>query len=252
MATGVASLSPVPAQAQGLFDLLGSIFRGVAPRPYRSEPPRLLENFPGEESEEAPPSSGGPHVAYCVRLCDGRYFPLPAKAGAPSMTPAKLCSSLCPAAKTDVFYGSQIDHAASQRGQRYSKLKNAFTYRDRFVDDCTCTGRDTTGVARVDVENDPTLRPGDIVVTAEGPRVFAGNRSTPHKVSEFAPAEDSRRVPKRLRNQLSDMRVAPEYGPANVKSGGQAPRSVGASANPALAIAPGDDAQETETPAEPN
>jgi hypothetical protein len=89
--------TPVPAQAQGLFDFLGSIFRGSAPRAYNREPPRLLDGFPGEDYDELPPrSSGGPRMAYCVRTCDGRFFPLPADAGRPSMTPAQVCSAMCP------------------------------------------------------------------------------------------------------------------------------------------------------------
>ena len=43
---------------------------------------------------------GGRSVAYCVRLCDGRYFPIQRHANA---SPAQLCSAFCPAAKTQVF-----------------------------------------------------------------------------------------------------------------------------------------------------
>lgn len=125
---------PVPVQAQGLFDFLGSIFRGSAPRAYNREPPRLLENFPGEDL--APPatrSSTGPRMAYCVRTCDGRFYPLPADAGKPSMTPAQLCSAMCPAAKTELYFGSEIDHAVTQRGRSYAKSENAFLYHLRAL-----------------------------------------------------------------------------------------------------------------------
>jgi hypothetical protein len=227
---------PVPAQAQGLFDFLGSIFRGSAPRAYNREPPRLLDGFPGEDYDELPPrSSGGPRMAYCVRTCDGRFFPLPADAGRPSMTPAQVCSAMCPSAKTELYYGSEIDHAATQRGRPYTKAENAFLYRDRLVENCTCTGTDTAGVARIDLQSDPTLRPGDIVVTAEGPKVFTGNRQTPHKTSDFVPADEQKRLARSVREQFSEMRVAPEYGPANVKSGSAPAVSIGAAANPALA-----------------
>lgn len=219
------SPAPEPAHAQGLFDFLGSIFRGAprqhrdAPLGYREEPRRLLEGFPGEDREEQiSRSGGGPTVAYCVRLCDGRYFPLPTDAGAPSMTPAKLCSAMCPSAKTRIFSGSEIDHASDERGRSYPKLENAFLYRERLVADCTCTGRDPTGVARIDPLADPTLRPGDIVVTADGPVVFKGDRKTPHRTSDFVPADEHKGTPKSLRNELSDMRIAPEAGTATVAS----------------------------------
>jgi hypothetical protein len=71
----------------------------------------------------------------------------------------------------------------------------------------------------MDIEADPTLRPGDIVVTAEGPKVYKGNRRTPHKTSDFVPAEDHRGLPKSVRQSLSQMRVAPERLRATVKTG---------------------------------
>jgi hypothetical protein len=246
-AGGFAASEPV--KAQGLFDFLGSIFRGApppryhreAPLGYREEPRRLLEGFPGrgEEPERMSPSSGGPIAAYCVRLCDGRYFPMPINAGAPSMTPAKLCNAMCPSAKTRIFTGSEIDSATDERGRSYAKLENAFLYRDQLVADCTCTGRDPTGVARIDPLADPTLRPGDIVITADGPVVFKGDRRAPHRTSDFVPAEEHRGTPKSVRNQLSEMQVAPDLGAATAVS-------VTASApdeKPALSMAPGDNAK---------
>src|SRR5690606_8721793 len=137
------------------------------------------------EEEKAPAADpGGPYVAYCVRLCDGRYFPLPRNAGAPSMNPQKVCSAMCPAAQTRIFSGTQIERARASDGKDYSSLANAFLYRERLVTDCSCTDRDTSGIAIMDIEADPTLRPGDIVVTADGPKVFKGNRRTPHKTSD--------------------------------------------------------------------
>jgi hypothetical protein len=219
-------VTPAPVQAQNLFDLLLGALRGAAPRAYNREEPRLLERFPGQEEDfhdDVAGGPGGPNVAYCVRMCDGRYFPLPHNAGAPSMTPAKVCSAMCPAAKTDVFNGTQIESAVARNGKNYSSIPNAFVYRDRLVSDCSCNGRDTTGIAAMDAEEDPTLRAGDIVVTAEGPKVFKGNRRAPHKASEFVAAEDYRALPKSLRQQVSDMRIAPERLSATVKSGTSTP-----------------------------
>ena len=246
---------PAPVQAQGLFDFLGSIFRGAAPRAYNREAPRLLDGFPRENNyEEIPSGPGGPYVAYCVRLCDGRYFPLPPNAGAPSMTPQKVCGAMCPAAQTKVFSGTQIERAVASDGKGYSSIKNAFVYRERLVSDCSCNGRDTTGIAAMDTEEDPTLRPGDIVVTAEGPKVYKGNRRTPHKVSDFVPAEDYRGLSKSMRQNLSEMRVAPERLNVTVKTGTSAPAVAAApSSAPALTMAPdGGPAMQGENPARQN
>jgi len=73
----------------------------------------------------APSINGGTgrSVAYCVRLCDGRYFPMQRRANATSI---QLCNAFCPAAKTQIFNGSQIDHAVASNGARYTNLENAF------------------------------------------------------------------------------------------------------------------------------
>ena len=40
-------------------------------------------------------------------------------------------------------------------------------YRQKIVEGCTCNGKDSFGLARIDVASDPTLRPGDIVATGD-------------------------------------------------------------------------------------
>ena len=216
---------PEPVRAQGLFDLLLGALRGSAPRAYnREEPPRearprLLDNFPGPEErvEESAPA-GGPHVAYCVRTCDGRYFPLPASSRGKDASPASLCSAMCPSAQTKIYSGSAIERAAASDGKRYTDLKNAFLYREKVAADCTCNGRDTNGVARIDTMQDPTLRAGDIIVTAEGPLVFKGSRGATRQASDFVTPDDYRNLPKGVRATLADMRIAPEAPIATARS----------------------------------
>ncbi len=229
-------ISPAPAQAQNFFDMLGRIFRGAAPRAYQGEPPRLLEGFPGERGPEEPSSGpGGPTVSYCVRICDGRYFPLPRNANSDEQ---QLCNSMCPSAQTKIFNGSQIDHAVGNDGKTYASMKNAFLYREKLVSNCTCNGRDPTGIAALDPLDDPTLRPGDVVVTADGAKVFQGERGGRRQAREFVPVEQARNLPKAMRQTLSDLRIAPERLIATARSGKPAERSVGAPANPVLTMTP--------------
>jgi len=108
--------------------------------------------------------TGGRGLAYCVRTCDGRYFPMVHHANA---NPVQLCGAFCPAAKTMVFNGSQIDSAVAANGTRYSDLEHAFAFRQKIVAGCTCNGKDAFGLARIDVANDPTLRQGDIVASGD-------------------------------------------------------------------------------------
>lgn len=175
-----------PAEAQGLFDALFGGFRRNAPEPMpqaNSYADPMLP-FGGEYRRPSGEAGFGHGTVFCVRTCDGRYFPLQRHAGA---TPAELCRSFCPAAKTAVFTGSRIDTAVAQNGTRYADLDSAFAYRDKVASGCSCNGRDGLGLARVDTKTDPTLRPGDIVATDDGLATYTGK----NKTAEFTPIKTS-------------------------------------------------------------
>ncbi|QPF84189.1 DUF2865 domain-containing protein [Bradyrhizobium genosp. L] len=114
---------------------------------------------------ERPRISTGGGQAYCVRTCDGRYFPLAATG---NQSKADTCNSFCPSAATEVVYGGSIDSAETESGKSYADLPNAFRYRDEIVAGCTCNGKDPVGLAAVKIEDDPTLRKGDIVAGKDG------------------------------------------------------------------------------------
>jgi hypothetical protein len=115
--------------------------------------------------ELRPRAASGGRQAFCVRTCDGRYFPISAT---DSQSRAASCNNFCPASDTKVVYGSSIDTAATESGKPYSELPNAFKYRTELVAGCTCNGKDQIGLAPVKLENDPTLRKGDIVAGVDG------------------------------------------------------------------------------------
>ncbi len=154
-ALGVLALVPA-AQAQDFFSALFGGFGGGRPH----GPVIRLPFFGGEFAPQNDPRprvgyySGGSQ-AYCVRTCDGRYFPVPSS---DSQSRAAACSSFCPASETKVVYGSNIDSAATENGKP----------RNELVAGCTCNGKDQVGLAPVRIENDPTLRKGDIVAGADG------------------------------------------------------------------------------------
>jgi uncharacterized protein DUF2865 len=150
--------------------------------------------------QEATRSEGG--VAYCVRLCDGRYFPIQRHSGT---TSAQTCSSICPASATKIYSGNGIDHAVAPDGQRYSELAAAFTYRKKIVPGCTCNGRDAFGLVNQAVADDPTLRPGDIVATNAGLMVYSGGPNG----STFTPISTYAGLSADLRRQLTETKVEP-------------------------------------------
>ena len=159
----------------------------------------------------APSSSGtGQYVAYCVRLCDGRYFPMQRHSNATSI---QLCNAFCPAAKTQVFNGTAIDQASAPNGARYANLDNAFVYREKVVPNCTCNGKEPFGLAKVDIKSDPTLRPGDIVATGDNQKAAlaaAANRHARSIVTENAALRTKPAQAKAAAGTASDTDERPE------------------------------------------
>lgn len=142
-------------------------------------------------SEGSRASYSGGSQAYCVRTCDGRYFPVSAS---DSQSRAASCNSFCPASETKVVYGRNIDSAATESGKSYSELPNAFRYRNEIVAGCTCNGKDQAGLAPVKIENDPTLRRGDIVAGADGLLVVGHGPDKRGASLDFSPASASVRA----------------------------------------------------------
>lgn len=140
---------------------------------------------------QASNGGGGGGQAFCVRTCDGRYFPV---AASDKASRAASCNSLCPASETMMFYGSSIDEAAGDNGKSYSALPNAFRYRNEIVEGCTCNGKDQVGLAPVKIEDDPTLRKGDIVAGADG--LLVAGRSADKRGAElnFSPVSEKVRA----------------------------------------------------------
>ncbi len=177
---------PCPASA-GIFDFL---FGGAEQQQVPLPPPVSSYAEPAAPPISAAPANpygggSGRFVAFCVRLCDGQHFPL---GHMPNATPVETCRSMCPASKTKVFFGGEIDHAVAADGARYANLDNAFVYRQRLVPNCTCNGKDVFGLAKFDPASDPTLRPGDIVATKNGFKAYTGKRG---KTAAFTPVASS-------------------------------------------------------------
>jgi Protein of unknown function (DUF2865) len=188
-ALAAAILASAPAQA-GFFDFLfGGPDKGPHPSVSSYADPSAPVTPPslGQESVRQNAGSTGHGVAFCVRLCDGQHFPLEQRVA--NATPIETCRSMCPASKTKVFYGAEIDNAVAKDGARYADLDTAYIYRKQLVANCTCNGKNAMGLAPYDLPSDPTLRPGDIVATKTGLMAYTGNPAqafTPVTLSSVA------------------------------------------------------------------
>jgi hypothetical protein len=205
---GSVAIAPRMASAEGLFDFL---FGGIQKQQQQKAPPQanfFADPF-GLNQQPAPPprpvAASGSGPAFCVRSCDGRYFPLTTRGGA---TPAQMCQAFCPASATRVFFGSTIDGAASGNGERYADSENAFGYRKALRADCTCNGRDPAGLAPVDLTLDTSLRPGDVVATTTGLVAYSGVKVGAGQ-AEFTPVASYPGLTGDVRARLGEMKVAP-------------------------------------------
>lgn len=210
MCLGALTMSlSTPASAQGFFErLFGGLRQSIeAPRQPVNVPayadPRAGQGDPAQQPQQRLRAENGPNRAFCVRTCDGHFFPVQAQ---PGMSAAEACNSFCPAAQTKLYSGGNIDTAAASDGSRYEDLDNAFAFRKQVVNNCSCNGRDHFGLARVDVKSDPTLRQGDIVATTTGLAAYTG---TKNKVAEFTPIQSYRGIPQSSRDKLSETKIMP-------------------------------------------
>ncbi|WP_158491288.1 DUF2865 domain-containing protein [Methylocystis sp. SC2] len=134
--------------------------------------------------------SGG---GYCVRACDGYYFPLVKLS---RISGQQSCEFACPSGRVQLYQGASIEQARNAKGQLYSALPAAFRFRDRLTAGCACNDPAASRAYYLGLSRrDPTLQTGDIVVGEKG--AFIYSRSSLVSVSHA-----SRQVRARLRGVL--------------------------------------------------
>jgi hypothetical protein len=187
-----ASLSLALTPSAHAEDFFSALFGGFGRRPPpQVQMPFANDDMPRYDAPRQRAAYGGGN-AYCVRGCDGRYFPAQ---GNDSESKAQSCKSFCPTSETSLVYGSNIDNATTDNGKSYSDLPNAFRYRNEIVAGCTCNGKDPVGLAQVKAEEDPTLRKGDIVASTDGLVVANRNANDRRGVAmNFSPLPESVRA----------------------------------------------------------
>jgi hypothetical protein len=187
----VASLGLVLTPSAHAEDFFSALFGGFGRRPPQIQVPFQNDDMPRYDAPRQRAAYGG-GTAYCVRGCDGRYFPAQ---GNDAESKAQSCKSFCPTSETSLVYGSNIDDATTESGKSYSELPNAFRYRNEIVAGCTCNGKDPVGLSQIKAEADPTLRKGDIVASSEGLVVANRNANDRRGVAmNFSPLPESVRA----------------------------------------------------------
>jgi hypothetical protein len=143
-----------PAAAQGLLESLFGVF-APKPQPKVFAPPRRegsqFRGYGGHQNRANPfdsrrsrpaYASGGRYKTMCVRLCDGFYFPISSSARRREFyRDAEQCQAQCDS-ETRLFYmprdAGSIEAARDQTGLYYEELRNAFLYRKKLDQSCSC------------------------------------------------------------------------------------------------------------------
>ncbi|MFG1298644.1 DUF2865 domain-containing protein [Xanthobacter sp. V3C-3] len=115
----------------------------------------------------------------CVRTCDGYFFPMASSTNSSRYAQDdQLCKRLCPGSDAQLFtYSGDIKSAVSVSGQPYMSLPNALRYRKELVPSCTCKpAGQSWAQALAGLEDETTLRKGDILVTEEQAREMSQPR----------------------------------------------------------------------------
>jgi hypothetical protein len=126
-------------------------------------------------------SQGGTFRTLCVRTCDGYYYPV-SFATSPShfYDDEQTCRATCPNAEVVLFShrtNEDVRSAATNRGQRYIDLPNAFRYRTNYDASCSCRKPGQSWAEAVG-ENRERLGRGDIIVTDEQAKQMSAPRGT--------------------------------------------------------------------------
>ncbi|WP_291851111.1 DUF2865 domain-containing protein [Bradyrhizobium sp.] len=204
--SGALMLAPGSVSAAGLFEFF---FGGLQKQRQASSQLNFFADPFGNSQPQQPapaPRLAGSGPAFCVRSCDGKYFPLTMRGNA---SPAQTCQAFCPASVTRVFYGSTIEGAAASNGERYADSENAYAYRKALRADCTCNGKNPLGLAPIDLTFDTSLRSGDIVATTDGLVAYTGVRLGVGQAAEFTPVAAYPGLTADVRARLGEMKVAP-------------------------------------------
>jgi hypothetical protein len=158
----------------------------------------------GENGTADEPSEIGT-TSYCVRTCDGFFFPVGSPDdGGDRRAHEMTCNAFCPTTETRLYIapaGSEGIKEAVSSGQNYSRLPTAFAYRNRLSKDCTCNGKTPFGLVRMPVLKDFTLEQGDVVMTGDGLKVLASQRY-PYNDKNFVPATWSKKLSANERDRM--------------------------------------------------
>lgn len=156
--------------------------------------------------------------SYCVRECDGYFFPVGVYSSASdTASHQRTCNKLCPGAKTTLYVmrsgSDKIEDAVAARGGTlYTRLISTLQRRGDTDKECSCHASGAAETPASAIYHDFTLRRGDAVMTPHGMEVFHGGAHYPYTTSDFRSLAETRDLPERTRRMLATLERASKHG----------------------------------------
>lgn len=204
---------PVVRTALSYAPVFGALAPAGEPKRAVSGSPRSVKVAPRAKSKDVAHGIIDDGTSYCVRTCDGYFFPIGNPDRDDLAAHDDACNRACPAAETSVYVapaGSRgIEDAINRKGERYEVLRTAFAHRTQTDNACRCTG--PTKQRNYSVMSDFTLRSGDFVMGADGLRVYRGDAGRTHRPRDFA-RFDASKLPANQRRAIEAMEAASARG----------------------------------------
>jgi len=88
------------------------------------------------------PQDNARYRSLCVRTCDGFYFPIGDNVGRDRLyQDARTCQARCDGEAQLYYYplnGGSVETMVDMAGRPYAQAENAFLYRKKLIEGCTC------------------------------------------------------------------------------------------------------------------
>lgn len=147
-ASSVAAFEP--ALAEGFFSRLFGWGQAATREVERAIPPPTYNfGYGGQRfdyghgfNDGGWPRDNARYRTVCVRTCDGFYFPIGDNVGRERLyQDARTCQARCDGEAQLYYYplsGGSVETMVDMGGRPYSQMPNAFVYRKKLVEGCTC------------------------------------------------------------------------------------------------------------------
>ncbi|MBU3886858.1 MULTISPECIES: DUF2865 domain-containing protein [Methylosinus] len=205
--------------------------RVYVPQARRGEPQlRARRAAPGGEPQRAVyAEAAGGGRSYCVRECDGYFFPVGLySSSSDTASHQRACGRLCPGARTTLYVmrggSDNIEEAVAARGgASYSRLMASLQRKSEGKGEgekdkeCSCHAGQSSESSIEAIYLDPTLRRGDAVMTAHGVEIFHGASRYPYSKNDFRPLARSPDLDEPVRRRLAAMERASKPGRPSVE-----------------------------------